>query len=256
MKKVSILDMPEDLLEDDLSKDIANTQRIQPAAISQNKKSSKQVAIESLITEVAQFLDLDPQELSDWMNDHSIPTEVLKLILRTAKRFTLNPLLGHIAWEFTDENRWEVYIPIDGWIALIHQKPSFQGITFNQAAETENGVPIWMECMIYCADLSHPITVREYFAELKTDHPMWTQMPRRMLRHKTLQQCARLAFGISVPELTISIDSSAPPASPNSNERMVSHPGGIRPNPKTLLKQKLTSLIPAPAIAPSAPSAP
>lgn len=250
MKTVSILDMPEDLLEDDPSKGIANTQRIQPKAISQNKKSSEQVTIESLITEVAQSLDLDPQELSDWMNDHSIPAEVLKTILRTAKRFKLNPLFGHIAWEITDENRWEVYVPIDGWIALIHQEPTFQGITFNQAPETENGVPIWMECMIYCADLSHPITVREYFAELKTDHPIWTQMPRRMLRHKTLQQCARLAFGISVPEL------NTPGQLPINYKEVAIHPRQAPLNRKELLKQKLVSPIPAPAIAPSVPSAP
>ena len=50
------------------------------------------------------------------------------------------------------------------------------------------------------SDLIHPITVREYFIELKTEHPMRAQKPRRMLRHKTIQQCARLAFGISLPE--------------------------------------------------------
>ena len=260
MKKVAILDMPEDLLEDDLSKSNAKTKSIKPTApIKEGKQPSSQITIDGLMKEVAHSLDLDPQELSEWVNDHSVPTEVLKLILRTAKRFTLNPLLGHIAWEFTDENRWEVYIPIDGWIALIHQEPTFQGIAFDQAAELENGIPIWMECTIYCSDLTQPLTVREYFSELKTDHPMWIQMPRRMLRHKTLQQCARLAFGISVPELTIPMaltTSPTSPASSNSNMRMVPHPGGIRSNPKTLLKHKLTSLIPAPAIAPIVPSAP
>lgn len=250
MRKVAILDMPEDLLEDDLSKDIANTQRIQPTAISHNKKSSEQVAIESLITEVAQSLDIDIQELSERMNDHSIPTEVLKTILRTAKRFKLNPLLGHIAWELVDENRWEIYVPIDGWIALIHQEPTFQGITFDQAPETENGVPIWMECTIYCSDLTQPLTVREYLAELKTDHPMWTQMPRRMLRHKTLQQCARLAFGISVPEL------NTPGQPPINYKEVASHPGQAPLNHKELLKQKLVNPIPALAVAPSVPSAP
>lgn len=217
------------------------------------------MAVESLLTEVTQSLDINIQELSEWVNDQSIPTEVLKTILRTSKRFKLNPLLGHIAWESDDENRWEVYVPIDGWIALIHQEPSFQGITFDQATETENGIPIWMECTIYCSDLTQPLTVREYFSELKTDHPMWMQMPRRMLRHKTLQQCARLAFGFSVPELTIpmaSTTSPTSPASPNSNKPTILHPSGIRPNSKTLLKQKLTSPIPAPAIAPSAPSTP
>ncbi len=109
--------------------------------------------------------------------------------------------MGHIAWEVTPKGDWEIYIPIDGWIAMIHREPKFQGIAFDQSSQTEYGIPIWMECRIYRSDLTHPITVREYFSELKTDHLIWAQMPRRMMRHKTLQQCARLAFGISTPDL-------------------------------------------------------
>ena len=74
-------------------------------------------------------------------------------------------------------------------------------MTFCQSIEMDHGIPIWMECSIYRSDLVQPMTVREYFAELKTDHPIWQQMPRRMMRHKTLQQCARLAFGIHLLEL-------------------------------------------------------
>lgn len=33
-----------------------------------------------------------------------------------------------------------------------------------------------------------------------TDHPSWQKMPRRMLRHRVIQQCARVAFGISVSD--------------------------------------------------------
>ena len=234
MKEVSILDLPEDLLEDGPGMGIAKTQRIKPtASINQSRERSSQMAIESLLTEVAQSLDIDTQELSEWMNDHSVPKEALKTILRTAKRFKLNPLLGHIAWELNNENCWEVYIPIDGWIALIHQEPTFQGITFNQATETENGIPIWMECTIYRAYLHQPLTVREYYSELKTDHPMWMQMPRRMLRHKTLQQCARLAFGISPPKIKEPVTPLITKATPlsNPNQRPLDH--------KALLKEKL-----------------
>ena len=130
-----------------------------------------------------------------------MPEELLKAILRIAKRCKLNPVFGQIAWELDTTGDYEVYIPIDGWIALIHREPSFQGLTFHQSAETKNNIPMWMECTIYRSDLPHPITVREYFAELKTDHPMWQRMPRRMLRHKTMQQCARLAFRISTQKI-------------------------------------------------------
>ena len=44
------------------------------------------------------------------------------------------------------------------------------------------------------------MTVREYYIELKTEHIAWQKLPRRMLRHRTLQQCMRLSFGIASPE--------------------------------------------------------
>ena len=40
-----------------------------------------------------------------------------------------------------------------------------------------------------------PIEIKEYFDEVKQDLDGWQSMPRRMLRHRTLQQCARIALG-------------------------------------------------------------
>ena len=119
-----------------------------------------------------------------------------------AKHHSLNPILGEIACDYSDELGWQVYLPIDGWIALIQREPSFQGMAFNQAEKEEYGLPVWMECTIYRCDRSIPMTVREYLSEVKTNHPAWQKFPRRMLRYKALQQCARLAFGIRAPELS------------------------------------------------------
>lgn len=215
MKKVSILDMPEDLLEED-----------QP-----NPPSER--TLNGLVTEVANTLAISSQELSHWAKETVVPEEVLKSILRTALRLKLDPLLGQIDWELNLDGSYEVYIPIDGWIAMIHREPSFKGLTFSQAIETEEGIPLWMECSIYPSGLIQPITVREYYAELKTDHPIWMQMPRRMLRHKTLQQCARLAFGIGVPELKIPL---VPPVTEKTAMVCVTQNATNR---KTLLKNKL-----------------
>jgi hypothetical protein len=44
-----------------------------------------------------------------------------------------------------------------------------------------------------------PIEVKEYLCEIQTEHSIWKDMPRRMLRHRVIAQCARLAFGVSVP---------------------------------------------------------
>jgi hypothetical protein len=48
-----------------------------------------------------------------------------------------------------------------------------------------------------------PIEVKEYLCEIQTEHSIWKDMPRRMLRHRVIAQCARLAFGVSVPEQKI-----------------------------------------------------
>lgn len=215
MKRLSILDLPEDLLDED-----------QPHRPSEP-------TLDPLVAEVANVLEITSHELRHWAKETVVPKEVLKLILRTALRLKLNPLVGHIDWELNLEGGYEVYIPIDGWIAMIHREPSFKGLTFSQATETEEGVPLWMECSIYRADLIQPVTVREYYAELKTDHPIWMQMPRRMLRHKTLQQGARLAFGISVPELSFQRRAF------NSSERIISSGTPLQMTSKQVLKKVL-----------------
>jgi len=57
-----------------------------------------------------------------------------------------------------------------------------------------------MGCAIYRHDRVVPIEVKEYFCEIQTEHSICKEMPRRMLRHRVIAQCARLAFGVSVPE--------------------------------------------------------
>lgn len=234
MKKVSILDMAEDLIDEDLSSDIGNNQTsVSKGSGSKKSRLTKCTSLEGLIIDVAKIIDIPVKELHNWINEAAIPENILKTILTTAKRLKLNPVLSQIAWELNQEGDHEVFIPIDGWIALIHREPSFQGVVFNQSEETENGVPIWMECTIYCSDLTYPVTVREYYAEVKGDHPMWQEMPRRMLRYKTLQQCARLAFAISMPQLIIRSHSSTIDSTISLNKNRISITG------RNYLKQKL-----------------
>lgn len=234
MKKVSILDLPEDLLDNDQPHRLLQSQTGKSEhAMSKQSQSPIEPTLDTLVTEVANTLRISTQELSHWNKEALVPEEVLKLILRTALRLKLNPLVGQVNWEQNPEGGYEVYIPIDGWIAMIHREPSFKGLTFSQATETEEGISIWMECSIYRADLIQPITVREYYAELETDHPIWKQMPRRMLRHKTLQQCARLAFGIGVPELKI------PMTPPMMEKPAILHVSQSAPDRKALLRKSL-----------------
>jgi len=45
-------------------------------------------------------------------------------------------------------------------------------------------------------DRTVPTTVREYFMEVRGESGIWQKMPRRMLRHRALQQCVMLAMGM------------------------------------------------------------
>jgi hypothetical protein len=123
-------------------------------------------------------------------------------VLQLAKRYYLNPLWDEVTWEKAQDGLWQVYLPIDSWITLLHRQTPFKGLSFSESNTLIDGVPEWMECTIWRANHHLPITVKEYFIEVRTDHPIWQTMPRRMLRHKVLQQALRLVFGISVPEFT------------------------------------------------------
>jgi hypothetical protein len=77
---------------------------------------------------------------------------------------------------------------------LLNQHPQFNGLVFTQSDTLIDGVPEWIECAIYRKDREVPTTVREYLTEVKGENEIWKKMPRRMLRHRALQQCVRLAI--------------------------------------------------------------
>ena len=95
-------------------------------------------------------------------------------------------------------------IGLDGWVQLINQHPAYDGMHFTEASQLEEGIPQWIECTIHRKDRSIPLSVREYFTEVKRDSSAWTTHPRRMLRHKAMVQCARLSF--SLPTLQSIVD--------------------------------------------------
>jgi hypothetical protein len=203
-KNLALLHMREDLLQTDYSVSTHKTARPgrkHPESTEVNQSISAQIAQlkECLVND----LKINTIELENWCaQQETSPIKTMLTLLTHAKRYGLNPILGEIACDYSEELGWQVYIPIDGWITLIQREPNFQGMTFTQAEKEEQELPIWMECTIYRSDRVVPMTVREYLREVKTNHPAWQKIPRRMLRYKALQQCVRLAFGISTPELS------------------------------------------------------
>ena len=148
------------------------------------------------ITSAATLLEINELELKAWIDlQIEVPAKTILALLRTMQHWHLDPLKEEIGFTQYEDGNWQVFISIDGCSKLLNQNSQFNGLVFNQADTLVEGVPEWMECSIYRRDRIMPITVREYFVEVRNSHDMWQKMPRRMLRHRALQQCVRLAMG-------------------------------------------------------------
>ena len=112
-------------------------------------------------------------------------------LMVVANQYGLNPWTKEI-YAFPDKNNGIVpVVGVDGWSRIINQHPAFDGLDFEQDDDR-------CTCIIYRKDRSHPIRVTEYMSECKrAGVGPWGSHPKRMLRHKAMIQCARLAFGYS-----------------------------------------------------------
>ena len=156
--------------------------------------------IQKEITSYAGLIGIDADELQAWIDlQIAVPAKTILTLLRVAKQYELDPLQEEVLLTQYDDH-WQVTISVDGWIKLINKHPPFAGMSFTESPETDQGLPLWMECTIHRSDRVIPTTVREYLAEVMYESDIWKKMPRRMLRHRTLQQCARLAFAINPPD--------------------------------------------------------
>lgn len=112
----------------------------------------------------------------------------MSALLIVASQYGLNPWTKEI-YAFPDQNNGIVpVVGVDGWSRIINSHPQFDGMDFVQDDES-------CTCVIYRKDRNHPVKVTEYLSECKRPVKPWQSHPKRMLRHKSLIQCARLAFG-------------------------------------------------------------
>lgn len=155
-------------------------------------------ALTTAISTLCQTMALDPEEVQLWLDQHiGVALYPQVQLLRLANKYQLDPLSDEIALLQGQDQTYQPFITIDGWSKLINHHPQYAGMSLRDSTELIEGIPSWMECTIYRNDRILPIVIKEYFEEVRTDHPSWQQMPRRMLRYKVIQQCARLAFNIS-----------------------------------------------------------
>lgn len=155
-------------------------------------------ALSTAISTLCQTMALDPEEVQLWLDQHlGVALYPQVQLLRLANKYQLDPLSDEITLLQGQDQTYQPFITIDGWSKLINHHHQYAGMSLRDSTELINGIPAWMECTIYRNDRILPIVIKEYFEEVKTNHPSWQQMPRRMLRHRVIQQCARIAFNIS-----------------------------------------------------------
>jgi phage recombination protein Bet len=119
-----------------------------------------------------------------------VSTEQLMALCIVANAYNLNPWTKEI-YAFPDRNNGIVpVVGVDGWSRIINEHPQCDGVQFTEA---DDGA--WVECTIHRKDRQFPTTAREWLSECRRDTGPWKSHPRRMLRHKALIQCARIAFG-------------------------------------------------------------
>lgn len=112
----------------------------------------------------------------------------MSALLIVASQYSLNPWTKEI-YAFPDKNNGIVpVVGVDGWSRIMNTHPQFDGMSFEMDDD-------FCTCRIYRKDREHPIEVTEYLSECKRPTQPWQSHPKRMLRHKAMIQCARLAFG-------------------------------------------------------------
>jgi phage recombination protein Bet len=119
----------------------------------------------------------------------------MERLLLTCEALGLSPV-GRDVYAVQSESREGVLIAVgvDGWSRIVNQHPQYDGMEFEESQELESGVPTWIRCTIHRRDRRVAMSVKEYLCEAFRDTGAWQTHPRRMLRHKAMVQCARLAF--------------------------------------------------------------
>jgi len=153
----------------------------------------------SLLTKLAERYSVDPNKMLGTLKATAfkgdVSNEQMMALLIVADQYNLNPWTKEV-YAFPDKNNGIVpVVGLDGWSRIINSHPMFDGMEFEDGPAGQQGLPEWIECVIFRKDRAHAVRTREYMAECKRTTGPWGSHPRRMLRHKATIQCARLAFG-------------------------------------------------------------
>lgn len=153
------------------------------------------IAAPSLIERMAVRFGVEPAKMmgtlkaTAFKGDVEASNEQMMALLIVAEQHGLNPWTREI-YAFPDRKGIVPVVGVDGWARIINSHPEFDGLEFSDDEAS-------CTCTIHRKDRKHPIAVTEYLAECKRDTHPWKSHPKRMLRHKAMIQCARLAFAFA-----------------------------------------------------------
>lgn len=153
-------------------------------------------ALQNLTNKLAERFDMGSSEnlpqtlMATAFRGQSVSPEQMTALLVVANQHGLNPWTNEI-YAFPNNGGIVPIVGVDGWSRIMNEHPQFDGIEFTFVDDNS------CTCTIYRKDRNRPIVVTEYMNECQRNTQPWKSHPKRMLRHKTMIQAARLAFGFT-----------------------------------------------------------
>lgn len=175
-----------------------------PRAKSKDDEASMELAViqpapKSIVADMAAEYHMEKEAFEAALRATVVPSNCsppqFAAFLMVARQYGLSPLTKEI---YAFPSRGGGIVPIvsvDGWVNLVNSQGQCDGFTFEMEHDDKNNL-VSCTCSMYRKDRKHPIVVTEYLAECVRSTDPW-KMKHRMLRHKTLIQAARYAFGFS-----------------------------------------------------------
>jgi len=151
----------------------------------------------SVLMSLAQRYNTDSGKLLDTLKNtvfKGATNEQLMALCIVADQYKLSPFTKEL-YAFPDTKTGGIIpvVSIDGWLRMINDHDQYDGMEVQQDAES-------CTVTIHRKDRNHPTTATEYMEECRRKTGPWESHPMRMLRHKAIIQCGRIAFGFSVKD--------------------------------------------------------
>ena len=165
------------------------------AAVAKRETVSTTTA-RSVLQSMASRYHTDSGKLLDTLKNTAFKgatNEQLMALCIVADQYRLNPFTKEI-YAFPDKTGGIVpVVGIDGWLRIINDHPQYDGMEVDGDGEK-------CTVTIHRKDRTHATTCTEYMAECRRKTQPWESHPARMLRHKAIIQCARMAFGFALKD--------------------------------------------------------